>query len=145
MYSLLLGLVTIGHPVGRLHHSVCDTEYTTLLMANIRHEMHMTERLYPKAVDWQLADTATLRPVTSDSLCRLALETIQRYMDGDLRPKSITLIYAGRFFVAQQLDRLQGSEFTSRYILDQSLLHVLYPCPNNFGIPPTGTCPTRKP
>ena len=115
MHTLMLGLELMARSTVTVDHSACGTKYSTLLIANIRAEMHQEVSLHPHVL-WQLADTATLKPVTSDSLCRLALETVRSYMDHDLEPRGITLIYAGNYFVAQQLEAAAGSEFTGRYI-----------------------------
>lgn len=151
MHALLLSLALASHSraTPTSIHTDCQpptSANTARLMANIRWEMHIgvAHRSFPRT-DWQLADTATIRPVTTDSLCQLALETIQNYMDRDRAPQSIRLIYAGKYFVAEQIELIPGSEFTAVYILDQSLQHVLYPCPNAYGPSSDGACSERKP
>lgn len=145
MNNLLLGVIVFAHPTTPARLSVCDNTHdrAVVLMASVRAEMHETGQVHP-GINWQQTDTATLRPVTNDSLCQVALETIQKYMDRNLEPKGITLIYAGPYVVAQQIERTPGSEFTMRYILDDSFQHVLYPCPNGYAPSPDGSCPRRK-
>lgn len=131
--------------VGLGHGNNCNpvAQDPVRLMGNMRTQMFKSNWIYP-GVTWQKSDTATLRPVTDTTVCRQALETIQHYMGAGTIVTQITLIYAGRYLVAQQLDRMPGNEFSYVFILDGPL-HVLYPCPNGYSPASDGTCPPRKP
>lgn len=144
-YLLRLILVAMVALAGSARAQNCHNgeDRAVVLIFNIRLLMVRPALSYWN-VHWQASDTTTLRPVTTDSLCALALRTIQSSMNTDHAPKGITLIYTGNYFVAQQVERT-GSEWTNRYILDATLTHVLQPCPNGYNVPPNGECPARKP
>jgi hypothetical protein len=81
-------------------------------------------------LDFSRQDTSTVRPVTDDSLCRLALKTIHAYLLPGNAPERIRLVYAGKYFVAEWAPDhpVPGSEFRSQYFLDSTLKQVLFPC-----------------
>lgn len=81
-------------------------------------------------LDFSSADTLSIRSVHSDSLCILALQTINQFLlPSGYKIKQIRLVIAGKYYVAQQApEGPTHSEFYPEFILDSSLKHVAFPC-----------------
>jgi hypothetical protein len=77
-------------------------------------------------------DTLTVRPVQNDSLCRLALETLNNYLSSELpRVNHLRLLYVNdQFFAEQAPDGPTHSEFWPQFVFDGTLRKVLFPCRN---------------
>lgn len=144
MLALLLGFALATREAASEVRSSCDSvSYHAIgLMANVRAQVHSEHWMYFGVRKEQL-DTAAMRPVTDASVCKRALTTIQKYMDPDLRPTGISLIHAGKYFVAEQVETGRGYDRTTQYFLDQSL-RVVYPCPDGHSPSMEGACPPRQ-
>lgn len=138
LYHLFVVALVLSHPVTQGTPGCLPRDRTMDgLVVRVRFNVSRSPDDNWHDLDFKREDTATVRPVQADSLCRSALETINRYMSKSLpQVARIRLVYAGKYFVAEQAPAgPTHSEFWPQYILDSTLTKVLFPCSDG-----TATC-----
>jgi hypothetical protein len=136
MMSIITAVLvaTLQLVTGRVQTPGCmpvDRDMDGLVM-RIRAQVGSSETGTWQGVSIVAADSFTIRPVTNDSLCRLALETLNAYLSPELpRVNRIRLIYLKTHFLAEQApEGPTHSEFYPQFLFDGTLKKVLFPCPD---------------